>query len=106
MNAVWFKMFDEIIQKCKIDKDCQYGCDETGFHIGMAHQQYVIESSEKKQQHKQQESDSHEAIITVITICADGTSIPPLVIFKGEAFSVKWAENNPLKASYVIVKLL
>ena len=49
--------------------------------------------------HCQQESDSRETITAVVTICADGSSIPPLVIFKGKAFSVKWGDNNPLKAS-------
>ena len=71
----------------------------------MTQQQHVMGGSGKKQQIKQQESDSRETITAVVTICADGTSIPPLVIFKGKAFSVKWGENNPLKASYVNSKI-
>jgi hypothetical protein len=105
-NAAWFKILGDITEKYNIEEDCLYGSDETGFQNGMSQRQYVIGGSGKKQQHKQQESISYETITAVVTICANGTSIPPLVIFKGKAFSVKWAENNPLKASYVHTQIL
>jgi hypothetical protein len=104
-DAAWFEMLGKILHKYKIDNDCLYGCDETGFQIGMVHRQYVIGGAGKKQQYKQKESDSRETITAVVTICADGTSISPLVIFKGKAFSVKWAENNPLKALCISISL-
>ena len=100
-NAAWFELLGESIQKHSINEDCLYGCDETGFQIGMSQWQYVIGGAGKKQQHCQQESDSCETITAVVTICTDGSSIPPLVIFKGKAFSVKWGDDNPLKASYM-----
>jgi hypothetical protein len=31
----------------------------------------------------------------------DETSTPHATIFKGNAYQVKWGENNPLNASYV-----
>ena len=34
------------------------------------------------------------------TICADGTSLAPTVIYKGEAFQTKWLQENPLDARY------
>ena len=40
-----------------------------------------------------------ENITVIVTICADGTSLPPAVLFKGQAFQVKWAQDNPTKAS-------
>jgi hypothetical protein len=35
------------------------------------------------------------------TICADGTALPPMVIFKGEYFLEKWLQNNPICAMCV-----
>jgi hypothetical protein len=34
------------------------------------------------------------------TICANGTSIAPTVIYKSEAFQTKWLQDNPLDARY------
>lgn len=102
-NATWFEMLGQTLRKYTTDNDCLYGCDETGFQIGTAHRQYATGGAGKKQQYKQKESDSCETITAVVTICADGTSIPPLVIFKGKAFSAKRAENNPLKALCVFI---
>jgi hypothetical protein len=47
----------------------------------------------------QQRGGTRENITIIVTICADGTSTPPAVIFKGNAYQVKWGENNPLNAS-------
>ncbi|KAI5117677.1 hypothetical protein M0805_002075 [Coniferiporia weirii] len=40
--------------------------------------------------------ENHELTTVLCTICANGTSLPPLVIFKGKAFFVKWGMSNPL----------
>ncbi|KXN92610.1 hypothetical protein AN958_02991, partial [Leucoagaricus sp. SymC.cos] len=43
-----------------------------------------------------------ENITVIMTICANGTSIPPAVIFRGEAYHVQWKQNNPLNATCLI----
>ena len=58
----------------------------------------VIGSQGKTMQHQRREG-THENITVIVTICADGTSIPPAVIFKGQAFLAKWEPENPLGAS-------
>lgn len=47
----------------------------------------------------QQRDGTRENITVLVTICADGTSQAPAVIFKGSAYQVKWQQNNPLNAS-------
>ena len=60
----------------------------------------------KKVQHQIREVDRENTTV-ICTICADGTSIPPLVIFKGTAFRVKWLEqNNPLEATYRFILVI
>ncbi|PPQ95582.1 hypothetical protein CVT25_000809 [Psilocybe cyanescens] len=48
----------------------------------------------------QQRAGTRENITGIVTICADGTTIRPAVIFKGNAYNVRWGDNNPLKALY------
>ncbi|RPD71538.1 CENP-B protein, partial [Lentinus tigrinus ALCF2SS1-7] len=81
-----------------IEPDCIYGSDEVGFSTSLGQKERVIGGKGKTVQH--QVRDGNRENITVIpTICADGTAIPPLVIFKGKAFQVKWSQDNPLNAS-------
>ncbi|KIK78610.1 hypothetical protein PAXRUDRAFT_772479 [Paxillus rubicundulus Ve08.2h10] len=35
----------------------------------------------------------------MVTICADGDTIAPTVIYKGQAFSTNWHQDNSLEAS-------
>ena len=44
----------------------------------------------KKAAPYQQRGGTRENITVIVTICADGTSTPPAVIFKGNAYQVKW----------------
>ncbi|EJF61425.1 CENP-B protein, partial [Dichomitus squalens LYAD-421 SS1] len=71
--------------------------DETGIQEGVGLKERVLGPAGQKVQY-QQRSGERENITVVVTICADGTSIPPAVIFKGQAFHTKWKQNNPLKA--------
>jgi hypothetical protein len=47
----------------------------------------------------QQRSGDRENITVIVTICGDGMTTPPAVIFKGEGFQVSWKQENPLNAS-------
>jgi len=59
----------------------------------------VYGATGEKVQH-QQHSGGRENITVIVTICADGTSLPPAVIFKGDSYQTSWKQDNPLKASY------
>lgn len=65
---------------------------------GVAEKELVFARPGKKVQHQIRGVD-RENTTAIHTICADGTFLAPLVIFKGTAFKVKWLEQeNPLKA--------
>ncbi|KAI9058893.1 CENP-B protein, partial [Trametes sanguinea] len=81
-----------------IEPDCIYGTDEVGFTTSLGQKERVIGKAGKSIQH-QVRGGNRENITVIPTICADGSSIPPLVIFKGKAFQVKWLQDNPLDAS-------
>ncbi|KIK72579.1 hypothetical protein PAXRUDRAFT_65996, partial [Paxillus rubicundulus Ve08.2h10] len=47
----------------------------------------------------QQRTGSRENTTIIVMICADDTSTPPAVIFKGNVYQVKWKQDNPANAS-------
>lgn len=101
-NPVTHKMFYDLLENTlkehNIEPDCIYAADETGFMPGRACKSKVIGKATKKGQHRK-ESGNRQTITVMPTICADGTSIPPLAIFAGRAYQVSWKQNNPLNAS-------
>ena len=75
-----------------------YGADETGLMLGVALRERVIAPAGRKIQQLRR-SGKRENVTVLVTICADGTSLPPAVIFKGEGYQMSWKQNNPLNAS-------
>ena len=79
-----------------------HGAGEMGMQTEIGVTECVIGPAGAKMQH-QQRSGNQENIMVLPTICADGTSVPPVVIYKGEAFQTKWHQDNPLDARYLII---
>jgi hypothetical protein len=76
-----------------------YGADETSILPGGGMMQRVIGGRGKSVQHQQCSGDQ-ENITVIPTICGDGTTLgQPVVILKGSAYQVKWAQENPLGAT-------
>ena len=84
-----------------IEEDCTYGVDESGFWPAGGTREHIIGAKGKKTQHQQGDGNCENTTV-IVTICADGTSLPPAVIYKGKAFLVKWAQDNPTEASYAL----
>nr|VWO98225.1 Serine/threonine-protein kinase CST20 (EC [Ganoderma boninense] len=81
-----------------IEPDCIYGMDETGLQLGVGTKERVIGPAKKKVQYQQRSGD-RENVTVLVTICADGTSITPAVIFKGDAYHPNWDQPNPGNAA-------
>ena len=100
-NDTWWKLLGETIEKYDIKPHNIYGTDEVGIQAqGGGEREYVF-GARKKAAPYQQRAGTRDNITVIVTICANGTSTPPAAIFKGNAYQVKWGENNPLNASYV-----
>jgi hypothetical protein len=110
-NAAWFDLLgktlqgeidedNELDEKVPILEENTHGVDESGFWGAGGVRERVMGAAGKNVQH-QQEDGSCENTTVIVTICANGTSFPPAVIFKGQAYQVKWDQNNPTKASCV-----
>lgn len=95
--SAWFKLLEDTYSKYNIQPKDIYGADETGFGMGVGTKERVLARTGKKVQYRQR-SGVRENVTVMVTICADGQTIPPLVIFKGQAFLTKWLQNNPANA--------
>ena len=62
--------------------------DESGFSIGTIEAMHVIINS-KIQQNYQAQPGRQEWVTSIECICADGTAIPPLIVFRGENLSTQ-----------------
>jgi len=98
-NAYYWNDLGDVIGKYKIKRKTTFGSDEIGVVGRGAERERVATSRTKKGPQYQQRAGTRENTTVIVTICADGTSIPPTVIFKGAAYKVSWGDNNPLKAS-------
>ena len=95
-NKEWYDLLAKHIKDT--DPDCIWAADETGIQTGTAVKEWVIGAKGKTTQHQTCEGN-RENITVIVTICADGSSIAPAIIFKGQAFLAGWQQHNPLGAS-------
>ena len=79
--------------------ECMWAADESGFQAnGGEGYAKVIGGKGKKVQYQRQ-AGSRENMTVILTIGANGTALPPAVIFAGKGYLVKWQQDNPAKAS-------
>ena len=67
-----------------------------GVHLQIKGQRRLLGAM--KTQHEQGSADC-ENMTVVATICADGTTLHPTIIYKGQNFMKKWREDNVSHAS-------
>ncbi|KAF8834254.1 hypothetical protein BDN67DRAFT_985454 [Paxillus ammoniavirescens] len=99
-HKTWCDLLEGTINKYNIVGGCLWAADETGFQPGGGQKERVIGPASRKIQH-QQHDGNHETITVMVMICADGDSISPTVIYKGQSFLTNWHQesDDTLKAS-------
>jgi len=81
--AGFFGILDELITKHNIPPENIYNMDEKGVQLGVGGRVYVLVDRDQKS--VMQVEDGNRELITIIeTVCADGDSIRPSVIFKAK----------------------
>jgi hypothetical protein len=94
----WFDLVEDVTTKYNIVKENTYGTDEIGTNPRDGERERVMGGHNLGPQYQQRDG-TRENITVIVTICADGTSTPPAVIFKGQAYQVHWKQDNPINAS-------
>lgn len=94
----FYDLVEHVTEKYDIQPENIYGTDEIGTNPANGEKERVIGGKKNGPQYQQRDGN-RENITVIVTICADGTTTPPAVIFKGQAFQVKWQQDNPVNAS-------
>ena len=75
-----------------------YGMDETHMPPEFAQMRRVIAGKGKSVQYEQGGS-TRETITALVTICADGGTLWPNIIFKATRFAPEWFDDNVANAT-------
>lgn len=94
----WFELVKERIVLAGIKPEDIYGMDESGIPPLDQGTQRVLGSKGTKMQHKQG-SANRENVTVLVTVCADGTTVKPCVVFKGKNFQKAWCQENVSEAA-------
>ena len=98
MVGEFYDLLEGEYERHKFQPKNVYGADESGLMTGVAQKERVIGGVGKKTQHQKREVNRENTTV-IVTICADGSTIPPITIFKGKHYQLNWQQDNPLNAS-------
>ena len=85
----WLNTVQEILHQYNIRQKNVYNIDETGFAIGSTQAACVLIDARLRSK-IQAQPGRQEWVTAIECICADGTVIKPLLIFRGEQLSTDW----------------
>ena len=85
----WFNVVAQVFAEYDIDLENVYDMDESGFNVGIIQVGRRVMDSRCNVNYRKQPG-RHEWVTVLECICADGTPISPLVIFKGEKLISEW----------------
>ena len=88
----------KVIEEYDVSSENMYNMDESGFSIGEVEASKCIINADIRQKFQKAKPGHQEWVTSVECICADGTAIPPLIIFKGESLSRTWIPANTDKS--------
>ena len=78
-----------------------WNCDESGFCTAVTSNKILAKRGEKDIHHTL--GGSRRNFITVLGAgCANGTSLPPFVVYKGENLWVRWMKGGPCGCVYTV----
>jgi hypothetical protein len=98
----WFQRVQRTIQEFGILEQDIYNFDETGFQMGIIATAKVITRAETRGRPTLIQPGNREWVTALETIRADGTTIPPMIIFAGKVHQSTWYDEKQLPINWVI----
>jgi hypothetical protein len=91
----WFTTVRRVVDENGIQPEDIYNFDETGFAMGLISAQKVVTRAEYYGRRSILQPGNREWVTAIEAISADGFSLPPCVIFKGQVYKEAWFDNLP-----------
>jgi hypothetical protein len=86
----WFELVRNTISKYGILDTDIYNFDETGFQMGVISTAKVVTGAERSRRPVSVQPGNREWVTAIDCICADGQSLPPVIIFEGKMHQSTW----------------
>jgi hypothetical protein len=86
----WFQLVRNTIEKYGILDTDIYNFDETGFQMGVVSTAKVITGAERSNRPVSVQPGNREWVTAIDCICADGQSLPLVIIFEGKMHQSTW----------------
>jgi hypothetical protein len=86
----WFELVRNTINKHGILPQDIYNFDETGFQMGQISASMVVTATDRQGRPKQVKPTNTQWVTLIQGACADGSTIPPFLIFKGKELNHTW----------------
>ena len=90
----WFHLVRNTINKHGIQPQDIYNFDETGFQMGQISASMVVTDADKPGRPKQVKPTNTQWVTLIQGACADGSTIPPFIVFKAKQINQAWFYNN------------
>jgi hypothetical protein len=95
----WFQRVQRTIQEFGILEQDIYNFDETGFQMGVISTAKVVTRAEIRGRPTLMQPGNREWVTALETIRADGTTIPPMIIFAGKIHISTWYDEKQLPSN-------
>lgn len=100
-TSEFFEMLQNTITQYDIKPENLYNMDEKGVQMGLGARARVL--VDRNQKTVYMKTDGNRELVTLVEcVCADGTALDPLAIFKGKRTNPQWAQGNCINARYAI----
>jgi len=91
----WFALVRNTINKYGILPGDPYNFDETGFQMGLITTFMVVTASDRQGRPKQIKPTNTQWVTLSQGACADGSTVPPFLVFKGKEHNQAWFQGLP-----------
>ncbi len=88
--GAWFELVRNTINKYGILPQDIYNFDETGFQMGQISASMVVTDASQPGRPKQVKPTNTQWVTLIQGACADGSTIPPFLVFKGKELNHTW----------------
>jgi hypothetical protein len=94
----WFEVFRAAMDKYQVDYHNVYNIDETGFRLGATDRMYVIIDKRLGVANYTGEATKGKSLTVIECTCADRSTIPLFIIYKGENIQGTWIAEAALNS--------
>jgi hypothetical protein len=92
--AQFFGVLTEVFVRVNITADRIYNVDEKGIQLGVGGRSGVLVGTSQKTTY-QIENGDREMVTCMECVCANGDSVPPMLIYKAALRDLEWGRDNP-----------